>query len=76
MKKKNKFILYSILLALGLLIFNLEIFILQKPDGVLGFVICIISLYLILGSLIKLCKLSSHFENTFLSLLDILFWIP
>lgn len=74
--KQNKIIIYSILLALGITIFILELFIFQKPDGILGLTICIISIYLILGSIIKLCKLSSKFENTFLSLLDILFWLP
>ena len=63
MQNKNKFILYIILLGIGLLIFISEIFIFQKPDGVLGFIICIFSIYLILGSIIKLCKLSKKFSN-------------
>lgn len=74
--KQNKIIIYSILLTLGLTIFILEIFVYQKPDGIVGLIICILSIYLILGSIIKLCKLSSKFENTFLSLLDIIFWLP
>lgn len=73
---RRKIILYSILLILGLLIFISEIFIFQKPDGILGYCICIISIYLILGSLIKLCKLSKKFKNTLLTSLDILFWLP
>lgn len=73
---RRKIIIYSILLILGLLIFISEIFIFQKPDGILGYGICIISIYFILGSLIKLCKLSKKFSNTLLALLDILFWLP
>lgn len=74
--KRNKIITYSILLLLGLLIFIFEIFIFQKPDGILGLIICLLSIYLILGSLIKLFKLSSEYENIFISILNILFWLP
>ena len=73
---KKKTILYCILLILGILIFISEIFIFQKPDGILGLSICLISIYLILGSLIKLCKMSKNFSNTLLASLDILFWLP
>lgn len=76
MKRKNKIILYSILLILGLVVFISEIFIFQKPDGILGLIICIISVYLILGSIIKLCRLSERFTHTLLDLLDLLFWLP
>lgn len=76
MTKRNKLILYSILLLVGIISFVLELFVFQKPDGTLGLIICILSIYLILGSIIKLCKLSPKFENTFLSILDILFWLP
>lgn len=76
MKKRNKIILYSILLVLGLLILNLQAFVFEAPDVFLGFIVCIISVYLILGSIIKLCKLSKTFSNTLLASLDILFWIP
>lgn len=76
MKKKNKIILYSVILLLGVLIFTLEIFIFKKPDGLLGFIICLTSLYLILGSIIKLCKLSKKCADTFMTVLDLLFWLP
>lgn len=76
MERKNKIILYSILCILGLAIFISEIFIFQKPDGILGLLICLTSIYLILGSLIKLCKLSKTFAQILPDLLDILFWLP
>lgn len=76
MKKKRQIILYSILLVLSLLVFISEIFIFQKPDGILGFLICLMSIYLIFGSTFKLCKLSKKFSNTLLASLDLLFWIP
>lgn len=76
MKRKNKIILYSILLLLGLVVFISEIFIFQKPDGILGLIICIISVFLILGSIIKLCRLNERFTHRLLDLLDLLFWLP
>ena len=76
MNKKRKIILYSVLLCLGLISFILEIFVFQKPDEILGLAICIFSIYLILGSIFKLCKLSKLFSNTFIEMLDLLFWIP
>lgn len=76
MKRKNSIILYSLLLFLGLVVFISEIFLFQKPDGILGLIICIISVYLILGSIIKLCRLSERFTHTLLDLIDLLFWLP
>ena len=76
MKRKNKLILYSFLLILGLSLFVSEVFIFQKPDGIVGLMICIVSIYLILGSAVKLCKLSEKFTNALLNFLDLLFWLP
>lgn len=76
MKRKNKIILYVLLLILGLVVFISEIFIFQKPDGIAGLIICIISIYLFLGSIVKLCKLSEKLTDTFLNALDLLFWLP
>lgn len=76
MKRKNSIILYSVLLILGLVVFISAIFIFQKPDGILGLIICIMSVYLILGSIIKLCRLSERFTHTLLASLDLLFWLP
>ena len=76
MKIKNKLILYSALLLLGLLIFILEIFVFQKPDGAAGLIICLVSVYLIVGSAVKLCKLSEKFANALPNVLDLLFWLP
>lgn len=76
MKKQHKIILYTILLSLGLLLFIFPIFIFQAPDGVLGFVLCLTSIYLMLGSIIKLCKLSQKFKNSIITFLDLLFFLP
>lgn len=76
MTRRNKLILYGAVLLVGLLTFVLEIFVFQKPDGILGLVICIASIFMILGSVVKLCKLSPKFESSFWTALDILFWLP
>ena len=76
MNRKQKLVLYGILLALGVLTFVLEIFVFQKPSGVLGFLICMASIYLSLGSMIKLAILSEHFKEGLLNFIDLLFWLP
>lgn len=75
MKKENQIMLCAILLVIGLVGFILQIFIFEAPDGFLGFMLCLFNIYLIIGSIIRLCKLSKKFKNTFLDVLDILFFI-
>lgn len=36
----------------------------------------VLSLYLFIGVLIKLCRVNNKLKNTVLSSLDLLFWIP
>lgn len=74
-KKTKKAILYFVILAIGVLALIL-MYIFNKPDGVLGFLACIASIYLIIGSVIKLCKLTKDPLGTFANLLDLLFWLP
>ena len=76
MSRKGKIILYSALLLVGLITFILCIFVFQKPDGIFGLIICIASIYAMLGGIIKLCILSPKFSNSFLNALDLLFWLP
>ena len=76
MSRNKKSILYGAILLVGLLVFILEIFVFQKPDGILGLIICIASFLMVLGSIIKLCMLSPKFEESFLTALDIFFWLP
>lgn len=76
MKTKNKLILYVLLLISGLAIFICELFIFQKPDGIAGLIICIACIYMIFGSIIKLCKLSKKIADALPYFLDLLFWLP
>ena len=76
MDRNKKLLLYGMLLLIGLVVFVLELFVFQKPDGILGLVICIVSILAVLGSIVKLCRLRPKFEDGFLKTLDILFWLP
>lgn len=60
---------------LGISIFILQLFVFESPDGFFGFLLCLISIYLMIGSIIKLCKLSKNIKNSVLDILDLLFFI-
>lgn len=75
MKKQTKINLCVILLILGLFSFILQVFVFEAPDGILGFILCLVSIYLIIGSIIKLCQLSTKIKNTIFDALDLLFFI-
>ena len=76
MDRNKKLLLYTAMLLVGLAAFVLELFVFQKPDGILGLIICITSILMILGSIVKLCRLSPKFEDSFIKALDVLFWLP
>ena len=46
MAERKQKIIFGILLVLGLTIFILQIFIFQAPNGVIGFLICLLSVEL------------------------------
>ncbi len=75
MKKQTKINLCIMLLLIGLLSFILQVFIFEAPDGIIGFLLCLISIYLIIGSIIKLCHLSTKIKNSIFDILDLLFFI-
>ncbi len=73
---KNKIWLYGVLFLISLTSFVLQIFVFQKPNGVIGFLLCMLSIYLILASIIKMCRTSERFKNAFFDFLEIIFWLP
>jgi len=75
MPKKTKIYLCLILLVAGITLFILQLFVFEAPDGVIGFLLCLVSIYLIMGSIYKLCKLSSNIKKFLLDILDLLFFI-
>lgn len=76
MKKQNQKVVCGVLFIIGLLSFILQLFILEFPNGILGLLLCLFSIYLMVGSMIKLCKLSEKFKSKLLDILDLLFFIP
>lgn len=75
MKKQTKINICFLLLALGVTSFILQLFVFEAPDGFIGFLLCLTSIYLIMGSIFKLCKLSTNIKNSIFDILDLLFFI-
>lgn len=75
MKKQTKINICLLLLVLGITIFILQLFVFEAPDGVIGFLLCLTSIYLIIGSIIKLCQLSNIIKGVIFDILDLLFFI-
>lgn len=75
MKKQTKINISIILLLVGLISFILQVFVFESPNGVVGFLLCLISIYLIISSIIKLCQLSTKIKNTIFDIVDLLFFI-
>lgn len=74
MDKKKKIILYSILLLLSIIAFVL-IYVFDA-SGIIGYLITLLTLYIFLGSVIKLCRLSEKFKNGIINFIDLLFLLP
>lgn len=67
--------IYYIMLAISLILFVLALTVLANTEWVGGIVIGI-SIYLFLGSIIKMCKTNDKLKNTLISSIDLLFWLP
>lgn len=67
--------IYYIILAISLILFVLAFTVLANTEWVGGIVIGI-SIYLFLGSIIKICKTNDKLKNTLISSIDLLFWLP
>lgn len=72
--KNNKKIYYSLML-LSIILF-IGTFFLLNDTKIIAPIIAVISVYLFVGSIIKLCKTNENLKNTILCALDILFWLP
>ena len=76
MSKAKKIIIYGLMAFLGVLIFTLEVFVFQKPDGVIGLLIAILTSFSAVFGIIGLCTISAKFRQAFLNFLDIIGWLP
>ncbi len=72
---KKKIYLYVSLIALSILLFIIAMTILGTTKFIAPIVI-VISIYLFVGSLIKLCRMNDKLKNTIICTLDLLFWLP
>lgn len=72
---KKKIYLYVGLIILSLILFIISMTFLGDTKFIAP-VIIVISLYLFVGSLIKLCKMNDKLKNILLCALDLLFWLP
>lgn len=72
---KKKIYLYVGLIILSLIFFIISMTFLGNTKFIAP-VIIVISLYLFVGSLIKLCKMNDKLKDTILCALDLLFWLP
>ena len=65
---------YTVILAISLVVLILETLVLRL-GGAIGLILCIASIYLIVGSIIKLLKITDLFKGDFLDKIDILFFL-
>lgn len=65
---------YTVILAISLVVLVFETLILRL-GGAIGLILCIASIYLIVGSIIKLLKVTDIVKGDFLDKIDILFFL-
>ena len=71
----SKKLLYSIILLASLLLFVLSFTVLANTEWIGGISIGV-GIYLLFGSLIKLCKTNDKLKNTIICAIDLLCWLP
>ncbi len=72
---KKKISLYVSLIIVSILLFIIAMTILGNTKFIAPIII-VISIYLFVGSLIKLCKMNNKLKNTVICIIDLLFWLP
>jgi len=72
---KGKISLYVCMMIMSIILFILSLTFLGNTIFIAPILI-VISIYLFLGSLIKLCKMNDKFKNSILCIIDLLFWLP
>ncbi len=72
---KKRLLLYLALMVFSILLFTVAFTILKNTKFIAPLIV-VISIYLFLGSLIKLCKMNDKLKNTVLCIIDLLFYLP
>lgn len=70
-----KKMIYIIMILLSIVLFILSFTIFANTEWLGGITIGI-SIYLLLGALIKICKTNDKLKNAFICAIDLLFWLP
>lgn len=73
MMKEKK--LYYICIALALILMVLAFTVLGNTQ-ILAPIAIVLGIYLLIGSIIKLCKTNDKLKNTVICMFDLLFWLP
>ncbi len=73
--KKKKIYLYVSLIIVSIILFIISMTVLGNTVYTAPIII-VISLYLFVGSLIKLCKMNDKLKDTVICIIDLLFWLP
>lgn len=64
--------LFLFLGIVGIVLFNLQVFVFESPDGFIGYLVCLFSVLLTIISFIKLeCQVSNKFREVLKNLLEI-----
>ena len=72
---KKKIALYSFTIFAAIILFIASMTLLGETK-LAAPIIIVISIYLLVGSRIKVCKLNDKFKNSIITALDLLFWLP
>jgi len=72
---KKKLVLYISLLVVSILLVIISTTVLGNTK-LISPIIIVVSIYLFVGSLIKLCKMNDKLKNTVICFADLLFWLP
>lgn len=66
---------YYLLIAVAIVLFGISIWLFNDTKFVAPIMI-VVSIYLFLGAIIKLCKTNKKLKDTLICYLDLLFWLP
>lgn len=72
---KKRTVLYVGLLILAIVLFIISVTVLGNTTFIAPITI-VVSIYLFVGSLTKLCKMNDKLKNHVICAIDLLFWLP
>lgn len=64
--------LFLFLGIVGIVLFNLQVFVFESPDGFIGYLVCLFSVLLTIISFIKLYQVSKIFREVLKNILEML----